>query len=130
MRHIKKYIKNERGSQLIEFLAVFPMIIFALLFIWQVALVAYAVVVSEAAARDGARVASVEGDYEAAVESSAYGLDLQSVSSSTGDSSYGKNVTVTVVTKVPTVSVPFLGKIDYDLKADATMPMEEDETDE
>jgi hypothetical protein len=126
----KKYIRNEKGSQLIEFLAVFPMIIFALLFIWQVALVAYAVVVSEAAARDGARVASVDGDFEAAVESSAYGLDIQSVTSGTGSAGGYESVTVTVVTKVPTVSVPFLGKFDYNLKADATMPKEGDETDE
>ncbi|ANX10958.1 hypothetical protein ABE41_002885 [Fictibacillus arsenicus] len=127
--NIRKYLKNQKGSQLIEFVAVFPMVIFAMLFIWQMALVAYTVVVSEAAARDGARVASVKGDYQATVQKSASGLDVQA-SHGYGSSSYGEEVTVTVTSKVPTVSIPFVGRIDYSLDADATMPMEEDEADE
>ena len=62
LKKIVNYMKNERGSQLIEFVAVFPLIIFAFLFVWQMALVAYTVVVAEGAARVVAGVAAVEGD--------------------------------------------------------------------
>ncbi|HLU21211.1 TadE/TadG family type IV pilus assembly protein [Lederbergia graminis] len=126
MKCIKKYIKNERGSQLIEFIAVFPMVIMAMLLIWQLALVAYTVVVAEAAARDGARVAAVGGDYSAAVDRSSQGLDV-STSLSTGTTSYGEEVTVTVTAKIPTMKIPFIGRLDYTLSADASMPKEEDE---
>lgn len=124
MTKIKKYVKNEKGSQLIEFLAVFPMIVMALLFIWQVALVAYTVVVAEAAARDGARVAAVDGDYASAVDRAAYGLQVSS-SKSEGEASYGPEVTVTVKAVVPTMNIPFLGKFEHELEADASMPKEE-----
>ncbi|WP_404453909.1 pilus assembly protein [Virgibacillus necropolis] len=128
MSNLLKRIKNERGSQLIEFLAVFPLIIFAFLLIWQMAMAAYTVVVSEAAARDGARVASVEGDYQTAVERSAYGLDVTS-SLITGSSSYGKEVTVIVHAKMPMISIPFVGKLDYTIDADATIPVIEENDD-
>lgn len=121
---IKKYIKNEKGSQLIEFIAVFPMILMALLFIWQVALIAYTVVVAEAAARDGARVAAVGGDYITAVERAAHGLHVTS-SASEGNTSYGKEVTVTVKATVPTISIPFIGRFEHELQTSASMPKEE-----
>jgi hypothetical protein len=98
------------------------MVVFAMLFIWQMALVAYTVVVSEAAARDGARAAAVEGDAATVAQRSAGGLVLQSVSTS----ETSEDVTVTVVAKIPTVSIPFVGQIDYTLDADATIPKEEE----
>ncbi|GIN58129.1 hypothetical protein J8TS2_24480 [Lederbergia ruris] len=128
LKNVKKYIKNEKGSQLIEFLAVFPMVVMALLFIWQVALVAYTVVVAESAARDGARVASVGGDYSAAVDRSAHGLEVSS-SLSEGTTSYGKEVTVTVNATVPSIKIPLIGRFEHELKANASMPKEEEEED-
>ncbi|MCF6139558.1 TadE/TadG family type IV pilus assembly protein [Pseudalkalibacillus berkeleyi] len=118
----RKIVKNERGSQLIEFIAVFPMVILAMLFIWQMALVAYTVVITESAARDGARAAAVEGNAKEVAERSAGGLKLQSVT--TNESA--EEVTVIVVAKVPTVSIPFIGKINYTLDADATIPIEKE----
>lgn len=125
MKHWRRRIQNERGSQLIEFLAVFPMIVMALLFIWQMALVAYTVVVAESAARDGARVAAVGGAYEEAVERAAYGLDVSS-DSYTSTTAYGEEVTVTVTATIPSVKIPLIGRIEQDLTADASMPKEED----
>lgn len=126
MKCWRRWIGNERGSQLIEFLAVFPMIVMALLFIWQMALVAYTVVVAEAAARDGARVAAVGGDYEAAVERAAYGLDVSSNSYSSS-TDYGEEVTVTVTASIPSIKIPFIGKIEETLTADASMPKEDED---
>ncbi|WP_035178353.1 TadE/TadG family type IV pilus assembly protein [Alkalihalobacterium bogoriense] len=125
MKNIKKYIHNEKGSQMIEFLAVFPLIIFALLFIWQVALIAYSVVVTEAAARDGARVAAVHDDYNQAVNNSAFGLDVTNVTRTESSGSYGAEVTVSVTTRVPVVQLPFIGAGNYTITSDATMPLEE-----
>lgn len=128
MKHWRRRIRNERGSQLIEFLAVFPMIVMALLFIWQMALVAYTVVVTEAAARDGARVAAVDGDYKAAVRRAAHGLDVSS-SKSTGSTSYGEEVTVRVTATIPSIKIPLIGRIEKDVTADASMPKEKGEND-
>lgn len=126
MKHWRRHLQNERGSQLIEFLAVFPMIVMALLFIWQVALVAYTVVVAESAARDGARVAAVGGEFEDAVERAAYGLDVSSESFTSG-TAYGEEVTVTVTATIPSIKIPFIGRIEQDLTADASMPKEEED---
>ncbi|WP_270182998.1 TadE/TadG family type IV pilus assembly protein [Alkalihalobacillus sp. CinArs1] len=123
MRKLTSYLKNEKGSQTIEFLAVFPLVIVAFMIIWQMALVAYAVVVTESAARDGARAASVGGNAQQVAERSAGGLQIQSVSSVES----GEDVTVTVVSRIPTVSIPLVGQIELDFDADATMPMEEDD---
>lgn len=102
------------------------MIVMALLFIWQVALVAYTVVVAESAARDGARVAAVGGEFEDAVERAAYGLDVSSESFTSG-TAYGEEVTVTVTATIPSIKIPFIGRIEQDLTADASMPKEEED---
>ncbi|WP_026691110.1 TadE/TadG family type IV pilus assembly protein [Alteribacter aurantiacus] len=129
-RHWNKFKRNEKGSQTLEFVAVFPLIIFAFLFIWQMALVSYAIVVTEAAARDGARAASVDGDYVQAVQASAAGLDVVSTPGrSISESSYGPEVTVTVVTKVPMIQMPLIRNIDQNITSTATMPYESDEDD-
>ncbi|UTR11088.1 pilus assembly protein [Evansella sp. LMS18] len=122
---IKRYTGNEKGSQTIEFVAIFPLLIFAIFFVWQVSLVAYALVVTEAAARDGARAASVEGDYVQAVENSAVGLQLAGTPTrSIGSSGYGEEVTVTVVTKVPFIQMPILNNLDQNITRSVTMPYE------
>lgn len=103
------------------------MIVMALLFIWQMALVAYTVVVAESAARDGARVAAVGGDIETAVERSAYGLEITEINDFTSSTDYGEEVTVTVTAMIPSVKIPMIGRIEQDLTADASMPKEEDD---
>ncbi|WP_416148242.1 TadE/TadG family type IV pilus assembly protein [Salipaludibacillus sp. HK11] len=126
----KRYVKNEKGSQTIEFVAIFPLIILSFLLIWQIALVAYAIVVTEAAARDGARTASVNGDYRTVIERSAYGLDIvNEPEMSLGSSSYGEEVTITVETKVPVIQMPFIKNIEQTITSNATMPYEGEEED-
>lgn len=126
MISLKRRLNNERGSQLIEFLAVFPLIVFAFLLIWQMAMAAYTVVVSEGAARDGARVASVGGDYETAVERSAYGLNVKS-DIDFATNSYGDEVTVFVKAQMPMISLPFVGKLNYTITSNATVPIIKDD---
>ncbi|SFE74268.1 TadE/TadG family type IV pilus assembly protein [Alteribacillus iranensis] len=132
MNHLLKYVKNERGSQLIEFVAIFPLIIFAFLFVWQMALAAYTFVVAEGAARDGARVASVSGigDTEAiasSVQQSARGLDVLGISPSVSSGSYGEEVHVDIEVALKTINVPFVGELDYEITGTATMPYEYEE---
>ncbi|MFD2705545.1 TadE/TadG family type IV pilus assembly protein [Salibacterium lacus] len=132
MRHLLKYVKNERGSQLVEFVAAFPLIIFAFLFVWQMALAAYTVVVAEGAARDGARVASVSGEYddiETSVHNSAGGLEVLHISKDVMSSSYGEEVSVNVDVALKTINVPYVGELDYEITGSATMPYESEEDD-
>lgn len=124
------FVKNERGSQTLEFIAIFPLIIFSFLLIWQMALVAYSVVVAEAAARDGARVAAVVGESNMepirdAVHRAAYGLEVNSVTASKNSTSYGEEITVTIEVEMMTINIPFINDLSYTINADSTMPYEE-----
>lgn len=79
-------------------------------------------IVGEAAARDAARVASVDGDYEQAAENSASGLYVSSQRADLGDS-----VEVTVTTKVPTLKIPIWDNPNFEIEASAIMPVESGE---
>jgi hypothetical protein len=121
----RKRLRCERGSQMVEFVASFPFIVFAFLFIWQIALVAYTLVITEAAARDGARAAAVGGDYINAVKKAAYGLEVTKILPESGpDLSEDEEVTVEVTAKVPTIDVPFISRLDFSITQEATMPVE------
>jgi hypothetical protein len=125
LRSIQRRLYEESGSQTVEFVAAFPFIVFSFLFIWQMALAAYTLVVSEAAARDGARVAAVGGDFHTAVRNAAYGLTIVEISPSSPPDLYtDEEVTVTVKAKVPVIDVPFIADLDYTITSDATMPVE------
>lgn len=118
---LKKYIKNERGSQAIEFLTMFPLIILSILIIWQIGLIAFSLVVAESAARDGARAASVHNsDWKTVAETSAAGLDV----SVTGDITE-TTATVYVRVQAPIVQLPLISEIDFSYTVDAVMPREE-----
>ncbi|GAK06095.1 septum site-determining protein [Geomicrobium sp. JCM 19037] len=134
MINIRKAIRNERGSQLLEFLAIFPLIIFAFLFIWQMALAAYSIVIAEVSARDGARVAAIMEDFsggevEYAVNQAAKSLEVRNVNVKEGSTSYGREVTVEVQVQMRTIDVPFIGELDFPITGDATMPYEVDDDD-
>ncbi|WP_164668238.1 TadE/TadG family type IV pilus assembly protein [Virgibacillus doumboii] len=122
---MKKYIKNERGSQLLEFVGMFPMIIIAALVAWQILMVGYTMVVGEAAARDGARVASVDGNYQDAAKKSASGLYVSSSKSETGDS-----VEVSVTVKAPTLKIPIWDNPNIEFETSAIMPVEDEESED
>jgi len=114
------YVKNERGSQALQFLGLFPLVILSMLIIWQVGLISYTVVVAEAAARDGARAASAhDGKWKEIAENSAFGLEVE-VSGGAGTDM----ATVKVKAKAPIISLPLIDNMIFEFTADAVMPME------
>lgn len=119
---IKKYIHNEKGSQAIEFVAMFPLIILSILIIWQIGLIAFSLVVAESAARDGARAAAIhDPDWRQVAENSAAGFDVD-VSGGPGE----EEAKVMVKVQAPIVQLPLIGEMDFSYTVDAVMPMEED----
>ena len=128
LKEWSSYVKNERGSQALQFLGLFPLVILSMLIIWQVGLISYSVVVAEAAARDGARAASAHDEsWEEIARNSAYGLEVE-VSGGPGTDV----ATVKVKAKAPVVSLPLIDSMKFEFTADAVMPMEKkkDEQDE
>ncbi|WP_262174743.1 TadE/TadG family type IV pilus assembly protein [Saccharococcus sp. Marseille-Q5394] len=114
------YVNNERGSQALQFLGLFPLILLSMLIIWQVGLISYSVVVAEAAARDGARAASAhDANWEEIARNSAYGLEVV-VTGGPGEDV----ATVKVKAKAPIISLPWIKNMEFDFTADAVMPME------
>lgn len=119
---IGKYIKNEKGSQAIEFVAMFPLIILAILIIWQIGLIAFSLVVAESAARDGARAAAIhDPNWQTVAKNSASGLNVV-VSGGPGVD----EAIVYIDVKAPIVQLPLISEIDFSFQVDAVMPMEED----
>ena len=124
---IKKLLNNEKGSQSIEFVAMFPLVILAFLIIWQVALIAFSVVVAESAARDGARAASVhDPDWENVTRKSAYGVKILSISGGPGPD----EARVEVKVQAPIVALPLISEMKFSFAMDAVMPMEEEPDDD
>ncbi|WNS75996.1 TadE/TadG family type IV pilus assembly protein [Bacillus sp. DTU_2020_1000418_1_SI_GHA_SEK_038] len=118
----KRYVKNERGSQAIEFVAMFPLVILGFLIIWQIALIAFSLVVAESAARDGARAAAIhDPDWKKVAERSASGFKPV-VRGGPGE----KEARVEVYIKAPVIALPFIADMEFEFTADAVMPMEED----
>lgn len=117
----KHYLKNEKGSQAIEFVAMFPLVILGFLIIWQIALIAFSLVVAESAARDGARAAAIhDPDWQQVAEKSASGFDVE-VSGGPGNEEARVEVHITA----PVIALPFIADMEFDFTADAVMPMEE-----
>jgi hypothetical protein len=124
---LKKHLNNEKGSQSIEFVAMFPLVILAFLIIWQVALIAFSVVVAESAARDGARAASVhDPDWENVTRKSAYGVKIIGISGGPGSD----EARVEVKVQAPIVALPLISEMKFSFAMDAVMPMEEDPDDD
>ena len=55
-------LHNQRGSGVIEFLGLMPLVILIALAVWQFAIVGYGIINTQAAARDGVRVAATKSD--------------------------------------------------------------------
>ncbi|MBU8881367.1 pilus assembly protein [Bacillus sp. FJAT-29790] len=118
----KRYVKNEKGSQAIEFVAMFPLVILAFLIIWQIALIAFSLVVAESAARDGARAAAIhDPNWEKVAKRSASGFNV-TVTGGPGK----EEARVMVHINAPVIALPFIADMKFDFTADAVMPMEED----
>jgi Flp pilus assembly protein TadG len=93
-----RYLRDQRGSQAIEFVAVLPLFMLVVVVVLQFASAATAKVTAEAAAMDGARMAMVEGNYQEAVRMVVDGkYSVESVSMQAN----GDYVTVKVTLQVP-----------------------------
>jgi Flp pilus assembly protein TadG len=113
------FLKDERGSQTIEFVATIPFYIIMMLMIWQFGLAAYAMVVAEAAANDGARAAAAGNKGIVAAQKTAYGFKIR-----TREERSVNEVTFAVSLDVPMVKLPFLDGRNISMTAKATMPLE------
>jgi predicted transcriptional regulator len=121
---IFRYLRNQRGSQAIEFVAILPLFALVILVILQFAMAATAKVTAEAAAMDGARMAMVNGDYEGAARKVAQKYEVTSVSKQDN----GDYVTVTVTLQVPLLNNDDLFKttgLSLPVTAQVTMRKEE-----
>lgn len=119
---IKKYVNNERGSQAIEFVAMFPLIILSILIIWQIGLIAFSLVVGESAARDGARAAAIhDPNWKTVAERSASGIKVNVTG---GPGAVEAHVFVEIT--APIVKLPLIKEMKFTYTVDAVMPMEED----
>lgn len=118
----QKFVKNERGSQAIEFVAMFPLVLLSILIIWQIGLIAFSLVVGESAARDGARAAAIhDPDWKTVAERSASGIKVN-VSGGPG----AEEAHVYVEITAPIVKLPLISEMDFKYTVDAVMPMEEE----
>jgi hypothetical protein len=121
-RLLKSYVKNERGSQAIEFLALFPLMLLSILLIWQIGLISFSLVVAESAARDGARAAAIhDGEWRSVARKSAAGIKIVDVRGGPGTD----EAEVILDVKAPIVELPLIADIDFTFTVDAVMPMEE-----
>lgn len=58
---LRKWFKNERGSATIEFLSMIPLILLVMLIFWQFLVAGYAVIITQSAANEAAKIYSVTG---------------------------------------------------------------------
>jgi len=98
-----KLIRNERGSQTIEFVGVMPFFLLMIVIVWQFAVVAGAAITAKAAAMDGARVAMVDdsGQYETAVRNVAGAYSIEAIERKSVIENGEEYVTVKVKLQVP-----------------------------
>jgi Flp pilus assembly protein TadG len=112
---------KERGSASVEFVAVLPLALIALLLVVQVALVVAEQLVIQHAAREGAREAAVWNDdgraRDATLRTGNLDSDRATIDVSPSDREVGTPVTVTVRYRVPLV-VPYVGRF---LPAEVTL---------
>jgi uncharacterized membrane protein len=112
---------KERGAASVEFAAVLPLVLIALLLVVQVALVVAEQLVVQHAAREGAREAAVWNDdaraRDAAIRAGNLDSDRTEIDVTPADRPVGAPVTVTVRYRVPLV-VPYVARF---LPADVTL---------
>jgi len=95
--------RDKKGIETIEFIGLFPLILLALLIIWQLMLVGYTVIIAASAAREGARAAVVDKNPYLAVEQVSSGR--AEVVSITG----GEMKSVKVRARIPKINLPLIG---------------------
>jgi len=92
-------LRNEKGSQAIEFIGVLPLFLLMVIVVWQFALAAAAAVTAKHAAMEGARAAMVEEvhgtNVETAVRNAASSYEVSRITKQNVDGEYVK-VSVTL----------------------------------
>lgn len=129
MRSTLSYLRNQRGAQAIEFVAVLPLFFLMVVVVWQFAVAAGAQMTAEAAAMDGARVAITDddaGNVQTAVNNVAGGYD--GVSVETNDA--GEHVTVTVTLQVPLLHNNMFDTSALSLSVDGDVTLRKEDRDE
>lgn len=103
MRLSFRGIRNERGSQLLEFVGILPLFLLMIIIVIQFAIAASAAVTAKAAAMDGARVAITDSgnDYRTAVQNVASSYNITSISKSESSDGMFTYVTVHVTLEAP-----------------------------
>ncbi len=116
---------KERGQATVELALVLPLVVLFALIVVQAALVANARLLVSHAAREGARAAAVDPSQATAASAARGSLGDRLAISTSGGSSEGELITVTVVYSVPT-NVPLVGQLigDVDVEASVTMRVE------
>lgn len=115
-------LRSQRGSQTVEFVALFPLLLVAILLVWQFTLGAFVLVVAEGAARDGARAAAAGDDGYGAARRAAAGFN-PSIEISDGWDAVEARVTI----EVPLVPLEFLKDQHVYVTRTARMPKERPE---
>jgi len=116
----------QRGSAVVEFALVLPLVLVVLLGIVEVAVVARSEIQLIHAAREGAREAAASPDTRrsvAAVRSTLGDAGRRARVSVTRPTRIGEKATVSVLLK-HTVAAPFFGGFSLDLQAQSTMRVE------
>jgi Flp pilus assembly protein TadG len=124
MLWLRRFIKNNRGQTLVEFALLLPVLLLILGGMIDFGLVYHEQLVMTAAAREGARVAVVNGDGKTAAETYARNASIRpstvqaTVSFTTQTGTTEKTVVVTVTNPVPILfpmmDMFFNGKSGYD----------------
>lgn len=116
-------MKSERGSELIEFIGMFPLVLLGLTIAIQFMFVVYTDVMITAAVYTGARVAAVEGCSPAVEEAIETVLGTLEVEAGSYSCSGGETMTVHAATEVQGIPMPFdiHKKIDYPVRGATTI---------
>ena len=102
---VARELDSEDGSQLIEFIALLPLIFMAFLIGWQFLLAGHTFIVTANAAREGARAAAVcNADIFVAIDAAKEAIP-EVFDASVIPIPSGEKVSVTVRTKIPVIQV-------------------------
>jgi len=99
---------DQKGTETLEFVGLFPLVMLTILIVWQFTLVGYAAIITAGASREGARAAAIDADVNMAVREASSGLEWR-----IEDRTYGEMRSVTVAIRVPKVPLPFIENIQY-----------------
>lgn len=108
-RLLRKGRDDEKGAETIEFVGIFPLVLFTIVLIWQFVLLGYTAVVVPGAAREAARAAAVGASCSVAAANASIGWDGGSRQTSCGCG--GDFCQATVRLQVKDVPIPLIGRL-------------------